>query len=39
LKDSLSTKTYKEVGLADINEAIELSVSKAHEGKILIKIE
>lgn len=39
LKNELSTHTYKEVHLKDINEGIELSISKANEGKILIKIE
>lgn len=39
LKNVLTTKTYKELGLAEINEALELSVSKAHEGKVLIKIQ
>lgn len=39
LKHELSTQTYKEVHLKDINEGIELSVSKANEGKILVKIE
>lgn len=37
LKNQLATLTYKEIGLKDINEGIELSVSKANEGKILIK--
>ena len=39
LKGPLSTATYKELPLESINEALSLSVEKASEGKILVRIQ
>lgn len=38
LKNELLTNLYKEYSLKDIDEAIEVSVSKSNEGKVLLKI-
>lgn len=37
LKGDLSTKTFKEYNLKDIKEALELSNTRATEGKILLR--
>ena len=39
LKGELSTKLFKELALANIEEAIELSVSHSLEGKVFLKPE
>ena len=37
LKGDLTTKTFKEMSLKDIKEAIDLSNTRATEGKILLR--
>ena len=38
LKNQLKTITYKELGLTELEQALDLSVKKATQGKILLKI-